>query len=124
MKVTSIFSKHRLSRTLHNQRCMGKCFSSMGIDSLMALELRNRLESSLGLSLPATLVWSYPTINALVPHLAGKMGLSLEPEEQANTHTAAEQQETVLEELGQLSDEEMAALLAEELTAAQQRKAK
>jgi acyl carrier protein len=49
--------------------------SSLGFESLMALEYRNRLEASLGLSLPATLVWGHPTIAALAPHLAERMGL-------------------------------------------------
>jgi len=51
---------------------------SMGMDSLMALELRNRLELSLGLSLPATLVWGRPTVVDLVPDLAERLGLSFE----------------------------------------------
>ena len=37
--------------------------------------MRNRLEASLGLTLPATLVWGQPTIAALAPHLAERMGL-------------------------------------------------
>jgi acyl carrier protein len=52
--------------------------NSMGLDSLMALELRNRLELSLGLNLPATLVWARPTVIDLAPDLAQRMGLSLE----------------------------------------------
>jgi acyl carrier protein len=52
--------------------------SSIGFDSLMALEYRNRLEASLGLTLPATLVWGHPTIAALAPHLAERMGLPFE----------------------------------------------
>ena len=38
----------------------------------MALELRNRLEADLGLRLSATLVWSHPTILALVTHFVDK----------------------------------------------------
>ena len=41
-----------------------------GIDSLSSIELRNNLQSSLGQSLPATLVFERPTIAALVDHLA------------------------------------------------------
>jgi NAD(P)-dependent dehydrogenase (short-subunit alcohol dehydrogenase family)/acyl carrier protein len=43
---------------------------TLGIDSLMSLELRNRLESALGLELSATLVWSHPHVTALADHLS------------------------------------------------------
>jgi hypothetical protein len=33
------------------------------------VELRNRLQTSLGCSLPATLSWDYPTINDLIAYL-------------------------------------------------------
>ncbi|MEM9553543.1 MAG: type I polyketide synthase [Acidobacteriota bacterium] len=42
----------------------------IGFDSLMGLELRDSLETSLGLRLPATLLWSYPTLEDLARHLA------------------------------------------------------
>lgn len=52
-------------------------FGSLGLDSLMGLEIRNRLEASLGLKLSATLLWTVPTVTALLPYLAEKMGLAL-----------------------------------------------
>ncbi len=58
-----------------------KPFRSLGLDSLLALELRNRLEASLGLTLPATTFFNYPNIAALAPHLAAKMEVPLEAEE-------------------------------------------
>jgi acyl carrier protein len=41
----------------------------MGMDSLMAVELRGRLERSLGVPLPSTLTFNYPTIRALTDYL-------------------------------------------------------
>jgi phthiocerol/phenolphthiocerol synthesis type-I polyketide synthase C len=47
---------------------------SLGLDSLMALELRNRLEARLGITLPAALVWAYPTIADLAGVLCERLG--------------------------------------------------
>jgi malonyl CoA-acyl carrier protein transacylase len=44
-------------------------FLDLGMDSLMAVELKNRLESTLNCSLPTTLVFDYPTIETLVDYL-------------------------------------------------------
>jgi myxalamid-type polyketide synthase MxaD len=55
---------------------------SLGIDSFTAIELRNRFERGLGIQLSATLAWNYPTIDAMAPYLAERMGLALGPVEQ------------------------------------------
>ena len=41
-----------------------------GLGSLEALELSGALEDWLGLRLPATLAWDYPTVELLSAHLA------------------------------------------------------
>ena len=49
---------------------------SLGLNSLMSLELRNRLETAFGLTLPATLAWNYPTVAAVAAHLEERLGLA------------------------------------------------
>jgi acyl transferase domain-containing protein/NADPH:quinone reductase-like Zn-dependent oxidoreductase/acyl carrier protein len=89
-------------------------FSRQGLDSLMSIELRNRLESRLELSLSATLVWKYPTINALIPHLAEKMGVTLE----GNTsQDSTDDQDILMAQIKQLSESDVGALLASKLEA-------
>ena len=63
-----------------------QAMESLGLDSLMALELRNRLEASLGITLPAALIWAYPTISGLASALCERMGYASMAE---TTETAA-----------------------------------
>ncbi len=44
-------------------------FTHLGLDSLMAVELRNRLRAVLGVELPVTAAWSHPTVGALAEEL-------------------------------------------------------
>jgi acyl carrier protein len=48
-------------------------FLAAGLDSLGAVELRNSLEGRLGLSLPSTLVFDYPTVAALSAFIASRL---------------------------------------------------
>jgi acyl carrier protein len=58
----------------------------MGMDSLMAVELRGRLERSLGVPLPSTLTFNYPTIKALVDYLLGEaLGFDSAPAQEEPT---------------------------------------
>lgn len=58
----------------------------MGMDSLMAVELKGRLERSLGVPLPSTLTFNFPTINALTDYLLSAVfGSSSNPSQDQKT---------------------------------------
>ncbi|WP_424100297.1 SDR family NAD(P)-dependent oxidoreductase [Moorena producens] len=49
-------------------------FASMGMDSLMTIELKNRLQNQLGTTLPETIAIEYPTISKLSSYIEQLMG--------------------------------------------------
>ncbi|MBX3016061.1 MAG: KR domain-containing protein, partial [Caldilineaceae bacterium] len=95
----------------------------LGLDSLMAMELKNRLERSLELIIAPTLMFDYPTVEALGNYLIQEVGAKLANANAAASNIASRPPEQVdpemtslLAELETLSDDELAALLAAELT--------
>ncbi len=86
----------------------------MGLDSLMAVELRNQLARSTGVALPATLLFDYPTLDALAGHLGGVLGLELEAAD-ASVRPARSALQAAKAQLAALSDEEAEAQLLAEL---------
>jgi hypothetical protein len=75
----------------------------MGLDSLMAVELRNQLSAALERPLMATLLFDYPTLSALANFLLGA------------EKAVAVEHDALLEELNSISDAEAEELLKHEL---------
>jgi myxalamid-type polyketide synthase MxaE and MxaD len=90
--------------------------SRQGLDSLMSIELRNRLESQLRIALSPLLTWKYPTITAMVSHLAEKMNVPIETDSPPYSPQPLET-ELVRAQLQQLSESELGAKLAARLQA-------
>ncbi|MBI2838244.1 MAG: SDR family NAD(P)-dependent oxidoreductase [Acidobacteria bacterium] len=91
-------------------------FFEMGLDSLMAIDLKKRLEVSLGLLLPSTVAFEFPCIDALAGHLAREIGSacsestpSQKPSKDRDGST------TAVAEIEQLPEDATEALLVEEL---------
>jgi acyl carrier protein len=90
-------------------------FTSLGLDSLMAVELRNALSSALGRTLPASLVFDYPTIDALSTFMTAELVGAPKSGVPAPSAGANDHWKRVSDGLDDLSQDEMAALLSAQL---------
>lgn len=90
----------------------------LGLDSLMAVELRNLLKSSLNLerALPATLVFDHPTVSGLTSFLHRQLAevrTEINPQEDELQVGDTIDRSFTLDQIEQLSDDEVDRLLAE-----------
>jgi acyl transferase domain-containing protein len=120
--VMKVLHRDRSKEVKRHQRLM-----DFGIDSLMAVELRTIVRNSLGLAsdLPATLIYDYPTVEAIADYIvkscltveadvvggnsASSRAMAGEPQESQNVSTAglseAEMERLLLAKLDELEEE-------------------
>ncbi|MDM8557193.1 type I polyketide synthase [Candidatus Parabeggiatoa sp. HSG14] len=90
-------------------------FVDMGMDSLMAMHIKDRLQTSLEKPLPATLFFNYPNIEALVEYLSVEILAFKTPEDNPDKALP----NAPLEEIEQISEEELMATIAEKFAGVQ-----
>jgi acyl transferase domain-containing protein len=88
-------------------------FFQLGMDSLMALEVKNRMQKNLDRSLRTTLAFDYPSVNLLSRYLLHEVA----PEESSSLTSVSQTEKDDLAELADLSRDEVKALLDDELSA-------
>lgn len=94
----------------------GAPLGTMGLNSVMALDLRNRLEDVTGRPLPAILAWNYPTAAALALHLANlfegaEVARAAGPDDTRTDAEDAASLDALVGDLAERSDEDIAAML-------------
>ncbi|MEB3282200.1 MAG: AMP-binding protein [Lyngbya sp.] len=106
-----------------------KALADYGLDSVTAVELADSLGNWLGQSLDMTLAWNFPTIEALANYLASLSNSNTksatEPPEQTPENHCEQDSNQLIEvatTLSELSELEIAQLLAQEITMVQQSK--
>nr|AXN93621.1 PuwB [Symplocastrum muelleri NIVA-CYA 644] len=91
-------------------------FFDLGMDSLTSVELRNRLQTSLECSLPATLAFKYPTVEALADYLATEVFAFVQPtRSEEATQKKSQAQRPDLAEIKQFSPAEVEDALTKEI---------
>ena len=99
---------------LNNAPDRRKGLFDLGLDSLMAVELKNRLENTLSIRLAATLIFEHPSITAIAAYLGGFFndGAPVDTYKHMASETAGESKPDDMENI---SEDDMEALLDEKL---------
>ena len=93
-------------------------FKTMGIDSLMSIQLKNQLEKTFETSISVTSFWTYPNIKEFTKFMINELSLDVNQKIEESTNLVFEQKiETKVEEINieDISDDDISKLLADEL---------
>ena len=90
--------------------------ATFGMDSLMTIELKNRLQASVGKTLSSTIVFDHPTVAALAEYLEQNVLREVEDSKEAAVKANLHDQNVGVMEITELSEEEAEAMLAKELS--------
>jgi acyl carrier protein len=93
--------------------------ATLGMDSLMTIELKNRLQASVGKTLPSTIVFDHPTVIALAEYLEKNVLMLVDPTQQPTAMAAPDKAGKSADDLEHLSDDEAEAILMKELSDSQ-----
>ena len=89
-------------------------FFKMGMDSMMTVQLRNRLETSLSCALPPTVAFEYPTVESLTDFIADDV-IKLNGNAGASIAPVREELQPISEPEEELSEDDLADLLTRKL---------
>jgi acyl carrier protein len=93
----------------------GQGFFQLGMDSLMAVDLRRRLERAVGRALPPTLAFDFPSVTAITGYLRREV-IAAEFEEPIDDAAETSEMSDPLSMVEQMSDEEVDRLFAARLS--------
>ena len=91
-------------------------FFDLGMDSLTAMELKNRLQTSLECELPSSSIFNYPTVESFVDYLERDvLSWKLVENDDTNLNNGEHEKTIDLSEVKQLSPDEVEVSIAQEL---------
>jgi acyl carrier protein len=116
-KVVETFLQEQMAKVLRStpdKIDMHQPLTSLGIDSLMAVELKNRVETDLELAVPVTALLQGPTLSQLAGIVLEQLAQKA-PEGPEPSRDGQESEAEILAKLEDLTDEEVDTLLQEML---------